>query len=61
MQNKFDCPIENCDLYKENKNDKIYWIDNSMYVTGEILFTFDSTEIKSYIYGLKLLLISHII
>ena len=30
MQNKFDYPIENCDLYKENKNDKIYWIDNSM-------------------------------
>ena len=60
MQNKFDYPIENCDLYKENKNDKIYWIDNSMQVTGEMLFTFDSTEIKSYIYNLKLLLISHI-
>lgn len=48
MQNKFDYPIENCDFYKENKNDKIYWIDNSMYVTGEMLFTFDKKKIYNF-------------
>ena len=48
MQNKFDYPIENCDFYKENNNDKIYWIDNSMYVTGEMLFTFDKKKIYNF-------------
>lgn len=48
MQNKFDYPIENCGMYKENKNDKIYWIDNSMYVTGEMLFTFDKKKIYNF-------------
>lgn len=32
------------EFYKENKNDKIYWVDNPEFI-GEYLFSFDKKKI----------------
>ena len=32
-------------FYKENKNDKIWWLDNGSEVKGEFIFTFDKKKL----------------
>lgn len=32
-------------FYKENENDKIWWVDNSETTVGELLFSFDKKKI----------------